>query len=78
MELTVVIGKPAKDVSEAEALEYVLAYVTGNDVSSSERGHWPMELIAFDPSLDVFPFPSDECFAMEFLQGIWCAGLLNV
>lgn len=33
VELTVVIGKPCKDVSESEALDYVLGYVTGNDVS---------------------------------------------
>jgi len=33
VELTVVIGKPAKDVSEAEALDYVLGYTTGNDMS---------------------------------------------
>ena len=32
VELTVVIGKPAKDVSEADALHYVLGYCTGNDV----------------------------------------------
>lgn len=32
VELTVVIGKPAKDVSEADALDYVLGYCTGNDV----------------------------------------------
>jgi len=33
VELTVVIGKPAKNVSEADALDYVLGYVTGNDTS---------------------------------------------
>ena len=33
VELTIVIGKPAKNVSEAEALDYVLAYTGGNDVS---------------------------------------------
>lgn len=33
VELTVVIGKPCKDVSEADALDYVLGYMTGNDVS---------------------------------------------
>ncbi|THH12362.1 hypothetical protein EW145_g19 [Phellinidium pouzarii] len=33
VELTVVIGKPAKDVSEADALDYVLGYITGNDTS---------------------------------------------
>jgi len=33
VELTIVIGKPAKDVSEEEALDYVLAYTGANDIS---------------------------------------------
>lgn len=33
-ELTVVIGKDAKNVSEAEALGHVLGYTVGNDVSA--------------------------------------------
>lgn len=33
-ELTVVIGKDCKDVSEADALDYVLGYTAGNDISS--------------------------------------------
>jgi 2-keto-4-pentenoate hydratase/2-oxohepta-3-ene-1,7-dioic acid hydratase in catechol pathway len=33
VELGVVIGKPARNVSEAEALDYVLGYVTSNDIS---------------------------------------------
>jgi len=33
VELTIVIGKPAKNVSEEQALDYVLAYTGGNDVS---------------------------------------------
>ncbi|KAK7470234.1 hypothetical protein VKT23_001668 [Stygiomarasmius scandens] len=33
VELTVVIGKPAKDVSEQDALDYVLGYTGANDVS---------------------------------------------
>lgn len=33
VELTIVIGKDAKNVSEADALDYVLGYVTGNDMS---------------------------------------------
>ncbi len=33
-ELAVVIGKPARDVAEADALEYVLGYTTANDVSA--------------------------------------------
>jgi 2-keto-4-pentenoate hydratase/2-oxohepta-3-ene-1,7-dioic acid hydratase in catechol pathway len=33
-ELAVVIGKPAKNVSEAEAMDYVLGYTACNDISS--------------------------------------------
>ncbi|KAF8514835.1 fumarylacetoacetate hydrolase, partial [Hysterangium stoloniferum] len=33
VELTVVIGKTAKDVPESEALNYVLGYTVGNDIS---------------------------------------------
>lgn len=33
-ELTVVIGKDAKNVSESDALKYVLGYTSGNDVSA--------------------------------------------
>ena len=33
-ELAVVIGKPAKNVSEAVALDYVLGYTAANDISS--------------------------------------------
>lgn len=35
VELTVVIGKAAKDISEEEALDYVLGYTAANDVSKS-------------------------------------------
>jgi 2-keto-4-pentenoate hydratase/2-oxohepta-3-ene-1,7-dioic acid hydratase in catechol pathway len=40
VELTIVIGKPAKDVSVADALDYVLAYTAGNDV----RAHFVREV----------------------------------
>lgn len=33
-ELVIIIGKKCKDVSEAEALDYVLGYTASNDVSS--------------------------------------------
>lgn len=33
-ELAVVIGKPCKNVSEADALDYVLGYTASNDISS--------------------------------------------
>src|SRR5215207_769876 len=44
-ELAVVIGRPARNVSEAEALEYVFGYMNSNDVSArdlqfSEGGQW--------------------------------------
>jgi len=43
-ELAVVIGKKAKDVSEADALNYVLGYTCGNDVSARDAqlndGQW--------------------------------------
>lgn len=35
-ELAVVIGKTAKNVSEADALDYVLGYTCGNDVSARD------------------------------------------
>lgn len=35
-ELVIVIGKTAKNVSEAEALSYVLGYTCGNDVSARD------------------------------------------
>ena len=36
VELAIVIGKAAKDVSEAEALDCVLGYTVANDVSGRE------------------------------------------
>ena len=35
-ELVVVMGKPARDVSEAEALDYVYGYICGNDLSTRD------------------------------------------
>ena len=35
-ELVVVMGKPARDVSEAEALSYVYGYTCGNDLSTRD------------------------------------------
>jgi len=44
-ELAIVIGKACKDVTEAEALDYVLGYTAGNDVSArywqnNNGGNW--------------------------------------
>ncbi|KAF2188153.1 hypothetical protein K469DRAFT_567098 [Zopfia rhizophila CBS 207.26] len=35
-ELTIVIGRDAKDVNEADALDYIAAYTVGNDVSARD------------------------------------------
>ena len=35
VELTIVIGKPAKNVSEQDALDYVLGYTGANDVRTT-------------------------------------------
>ncbi|PYH94423.1 hypothetical protein BO71DRAFT_441015 [Aspergillus ellipticus CBS 707.79] len=40
-ELVVVVGKEAKDVPESQALDYVLGYAVGNDVSHRE---WQLNL----------------------------------
>lgn len=40
-ELVIVIGREAKDVSEDEALDYVLGYAVGDDVSHRE---WQLKL----------------------------------
>ena len=35
--MIIIIGKPAKDIPEAEALDYVLGYTAGNNVSTRSR-----------------------------------------
>ena len=35
-ELVIVMGKPARDVSEAEAMDYVFGYTCGNDLSTRD------------------------------------------
>jgi 2-keto-4-pentenoate hydratase/2-oxohepta-3-ene-1,7-dioic acid hydratase in catechol pathway len=37
VELTIVIGKAAKNVSEKDALDYVLAYTGANDVRVGQK-----------------------------------------
>ncbi|KAJ7624716.1 hypothetical protein FB45DRAFT_924080 [Roridomyces roridus] len=57
-ELAVVIGKTAKDVSEADALDYVLGYTGSNDVSSRksqfEQSQWCFSK-GFDGSCPIGP-----------------------
>ena len=69
VELTVVIGKPCKDVSESEALDYVLGYMTGNDVR--------LEFVCFHAilfllsPLDFIPLPSNGSLAMGIFERLW-------
>ncbi len=55
-ELAVVIGKTAKHVSEADALDYVLGYTCGNDVSAREiqRAEMAMGCLLICKGFDTF------------------------
>lgn len=72
-ELTIVIGKDAKNVSEADALSYVAGYVSGNDVSCRD---WQMEKDkagmmpqwSFSKSFDGYA-PLGPCVASASLLG---------
>ena len=58
-ELVVVMGKPARDVSEAEALDYVFGYTCGNDLSTRDlhfaRGNQSVLSKTFDGFAPVGP-----------------------
>ncbi|KAK3949498.1 hypothetical protein QBC32DRAFT_243577 [Pseudoneurospora amorphoporcata] len=58
-ELCVIIGKDAKDVQEADALDYVAAYTAGNDISARKlqldpRLAGPMPQADFSKGFDSF------------------------
>lgn len=58
-ELTVVIGQPARRVSEADALDHVLGYTVGNDVSMRDyqyKTHQWMQGKAWDACTPVGPY----------------------
>ena len=67
VELTIVIGKAAKDVPEEEALDYVLGYTAANDVSKS----YGVSLTFLTEIQGIVPLSSDECFAVGLLKGLW-------
>lgn len=62
-ELAVVIGKRAKDVSEDNALDYVLGYTIANDVTARDlqpkNGQWTVAK-SFDTFMPLGPYISDE------------------
>jgi 2-keto-4-pentenoate hydratase/2-oxohepta-3-ene-1,7-dioic acid hydratase in catechol pathway len=51
-EMAIIIGKEAKDVSEADALEYVLGYTAANDVSS-RTAQWAQSQWCFSKGFDM-------------------------
>lgn len=53
-ELAVVIGKRAKDVSEADAMNYVMGYTIANDVSARDLQHGSDSQWTRGKSLDTF------------------------
>ena len=72
-ELTVLIGKDCKNVSEADAIDYVAGYMSGNDVSCRD---WQMEKDkagmmpqwSFSKSFDKYA-PLGPCIASTKLLG---------
>ncbi|KPI35987.1 Fumarylacetoacetate hydrolase domain-containing protein 2 [Cyphellophora attinorum] len=72
-ELVVLIGKDAKDVSEAEALDYVAGYTVGNDVSARdwqrETGKaGPVPQWSFSKSFDKYA-PLGPCLTAAHVLG---------
>src|SRR5262249_56034549 len=60
VELQVIIGKQARDVSEADALGYVFGYATGNDFSARDlqmRAGKGSQFIIAKPSYALMPSP---------------------
>jgi 2-keto-4-pentenoate hydratase/2-oxohepta-3-ene-1,7-dioic acid hydratase in catechol pathway len=72
-ELTIVIGQDAKNVSEADALDYVAGYTVGNDVSTRD---WqrevdkagPIPQWSFSKSFDKYS-PIGPCLVSTRLLG---------
>jgi 2-keto-4-pentenoate hydratase/2-oxohepta-3-ene-1,7-dioic acid hydratase in catechol pathway len=72
-ELTIVIGKDAKNVTEADALDYVAAYTAGNDVSARdwqrEAGKaGPVPQWTFSKSFDKYA-PLGPCLVAAHILG---------
>lgn len=65
-ELAVVISKPCRNVSQAEALDYVLGYTIANDITARDlqpkNGQWTIAK-GFDTFMPLGPYISDEVTA---------------
>ncbi|CAH0024867.1 unnamed protein product [Clonostachys rhizophaga] len=72
-ELTIVIGKDAKDVSQEDAMDYVAAYTVGNDISSRKLQRDPnyagrVPQWGFSKGFDTFA-PLGPCLVSSALVG---------
>lgn len=67
VELVIVIGKAAKNVSEADALDYVLGYTGANDVRTTTEA---LILVYLSIYPGILPQASISSFPMGFLQRI--------
>lgn len=71
-EVSLIIGKTCRDVSEEDALSYVLGYCSSNDVSARKWQGGPDKYVRHPLSLGDL---ADPCFAgLEHLSGASCAG----
>lgn len=68
VELTVVIGKAARDVSEADALDYVLAYTAANDVSLVSTHELLTSILT--SGIDLFQIPPNGGIPVVLLERI--------
>ena len=68
VELVIVIGKTAKNVPEADALDYVLAYTGANDVRMPDKS---IVYYLTNPLSGIVPKAPIGSLPVEFLQRIW-------
>ncbi|RSM17272.1 hypothetical protein CDV31_003987 [Fusarium ambrosium] len=78
-ELAVIIGKSAKNVSEADALDYVLGYTAANDVSSRtsqlNQSQWSFSK-GFDGACPLGPVVVSTSEVPD-VSSLWLRGLKN-
>ncbi|KAI8651884.1 FAA-hydrolase domain-containing protein [Fusarium sp. Ph1] len=78
-ELAVIIGKTAKNVSEAEALDYILGYTAANDISSRtsqlNQSQWSFSK-GFDGACPLGPVVVSTS-VIPNISTLWLRGLKN-
>ena len=70
VELAIVIGKTAKNVSEEDALDYVLGYTAANDVREVLAFSWRHTKLDAQGIVQEAP---NGCLSMVIFQGFWYA-----